>query len=103
MATYIDRALTIINALRNTDTSTEQATDIVNTFCRYIGLSNIQKLFGPEIMSIDDLTSSQKSQIFVELMKRLGKRVLIEEAKNAIIKQSSIDISIAEETVDNKL
>jgi hypothetical protein len=95
MATYAQRALAVMDALRDAQTSTEQATSIAEAYCRYVGVPKLQEVFGPAITSVADLTPAQKSQVFVEMMLRLGKRVLREEAAQSVLVQAQEDAATA--------
>jgi len=95
MATYTQRALAVMDALRDAPTSTGQATNIAEAFCRHVGLPALQQVFGPGITSVSDLTPAQKSQVFIEMMLRLGKRVLREEAEQAVLNQAAGDAATA--------
>jgi hypothetical protein len=92
-----------MNALRDSTTTPEQATAIAEAFCRYVGLPKLQEVFGPAITSVADLTAAQKSQVFVELMLRLGKRVLREEAAQAIESQAAEDAAAAAAVAESSL
>jgi len=103
MATYPQRAIAVMDALRDAPTSIEQATEIAEAFCRHVGVPRLQAAFGSAITSVDDLTPAQKSQVFVELMLRLGKRVLRAEAQNAVRDQAEADAETAANTAELKL
>jgi hypothetical protein len=103
MATYTQRALAVMDALRDAQTSTEQATNIAEAFCRHVGLTKLQEVFGPGITSVSDLTPAQKSQVFVEMMLRLGKRVLREEAAQEIESQAAEDAAAAAAVAESSL
>jgi hypothetical protein len=92
-----------MDALRDDTTTPEQATVIAEAFCRYVGLPKLQEVFGPAITSVADLTAAQKSQVFVELMLRLGKRVLREEAAQAIESQAEEDAAAAAAVAESSL
>jgi hypothetical protein len=103
MATYSQRALAVMDALRDASTSAEQATNIADAFCRYVGLEVLQQVFGPSITSVADLTAAQKSQVFVEMMLRLGKRVLREEAEQAVLTQAEADAATSADAAEQAL
>jgi hypothetical protein len=92
-----------MDALRDDTTTSDQATVIAEAFCRYVGLPKLQEVFGPAITSVADLTAAQKSQVFVELMLRLGKRVLREEAAQAIESQAAEDTAAAAAVAESSL
>jgi hypothetical protein len=103
MATYSQRALAVMDALRDASTDTAQATNIAEAFCRYVGLDVLQQVFGPGITSVADLTPAQKSQVFVEMMLRLGKRVLREEAAQTVEAQADVDAAAAAAAAESSL
>jgi hypothetical protein len=82
MATSIERATAIIDALRNGATDPAVAIDIANSFCYRVGLAEINAAFGTTYATVEEMTNAHKAAVFVELLVRVSKRVMRETAQD---------------------
>ena len=81
MATTIERASAIIDAIRNATTDSAVAIDIANSVCYHVGLDNINAALGTSYATVEEMTNAHKAGVFVEFFSRVAKRVMRETAE----------------------